>query len=303
MSLQVDEVEANHFRVGGNEVGAWRELEFTRHGPHTAPHPVSDDRRAHTPADRIPHARARARRVGVEQRGHDHRPGPPSSAGAPQGPEGALVAHPADRHGESFICGGRARTSSRQPVPALEPPRPENGPACPRGHPVPEPVALGPLAIVGLIGPLHLVVPPSEPSSTLGERLRTSVIARCIVSTRTGAAVRADGARAGHGRRRADANARGPTHPPATSAHVAAQPACFRVHNRPLPPLWTGCYGARATSGEGAEGAAPRMCEPASGHHAACGAIGTMWRVGEIPEPRFPQSVDGIVESERVREA
>ena len=71
----------------------------------------------------------------------------------------------------------------------------------------------------------------------------------------------------------------------------------------PLARLWTGCYGARATSGQGAGAVARGRRGPRPVGHGPCGAIGTMRHVSELVAPRFPQSVDGIVESKRLREA
>ena len=53
---------------------------------------------------------------------------------------------------------GPAR-SGGQPMATLEPAVPQHGPTGTRGHPVPEPVALGAAPVVGLVGPLHDLPP------------------------------------------------------------------------------------------------------------------------------------------------
>src|SRR5204862_8037490 len=53
---------------------------------------------------------------------------------------------------------GRSRLSGRQPLAALQPPSPDDGPAGPVGHAVAEPVALRALAVVGLVGAHHCLL-------------------------------------------------------------------------------------------------------------------------------------------------
>src|SRR5690606_17639803 len=83
---------------------------------------------------------------------------------------------PALDHGHPPAAGPRtragpaARRSSREPLPALQPAVPEDGPPRPRGHAVPEAVPLRALADVRLVGALHWSLPKG--SSTVERRRR-----------------------------------------------------------------------------------------------------------------------------------
>jgi hypothetical protein len=145
------------FRISRDEVGPGRKIQLTGGGTQAASQAVAYDGRADAPSDGEGDTRVAGGRFRPNERGHRHGPGPPSSTRTAQGTEGALITHAADCHRAVVIRRrGGSRKSGREPMPTLEPASFENCPACPSGHPVPEAMSLGPLAIVGLVGPLHL---------------------------------------------------------------------------------------------------------------------------------------------------
>jgi hypothetical protein len=176
--------------------------------------------------------------------------------------------------------------SSRQTVPALEPACLEDGTTRPCGHPMPKAVALGPLSIVRLVGPFHLGAAFLEAVLEVGRAAVTTIAALEIVGTQCCAAVSTDGARTGHGRRRADRNGRGKTRRSATSPTSVEQETVEispEIHPRTPVDRVLRCPGHKRTRGCGVA----RTGRVAVRRSRRRGAIGTMRPVGEAPGAAF----------------
>ena len=160
-------------RRSRDEIGARGQLELTGDGPEPPAQAVADDRGADATADgerdtAAPPPSERRRSTSAVTA---HRPGPATTPARRRARKCADRAHGRLPWAPSSAGSVRHGTSGRQPAPALQPAGPQHSTACTGGHAMPKAVALGPLPVVGLVGPLHLGGASLEAVLELGGRL------------------------------------------------------------------------------------------------------------------------------------